>query len=94
MDAVKFSIERRRFLGGISLSFAGVAAGGMVPVSLLQAAPQCVVLATGATDPCGDWQLDDMCLAFPPYAFRTGAIPPHTQPAALDAFGADWHWVT
>jgi hypothetical protein len=74
MDAVKFSIERRRFLGGISLSFAGVAAG--------------------ATDPCGDWQLDDMCLAYPPYAFRTGAMPAHTQPAAHDACGADWHWVT
>jgi hypothetical protein len=94
MDAVKFSIERRRFLGGISLSFAGVAAGSMVPVSLLKAAPQCAVLAIGATDPCGDWQLDDICLAYPPYAFRTGAMPAHTRPAALDACGADWHWVS
>lgn len=94
MDKAHFSAERRRFLGGMSLSLAGVAAGGLVPASLLQAAPQCAALAAGHADPCGDWQLDDICLAYPPYAFRTGEVPAHTQPAAAAAHGADWHWVT
>jgi hypothetical protein len=94
MTAVNFSAERRRFLGGMSLSLAGVAAGGLIPASLLQAAPRCAAMAAGHTDPCGDWQLDDICLAYPPYAFHAGAGTAHTQPAAAAAHGADWHWVT
>jgi hypothetical protein len=94
MDPMHFNAARRRFLGGMSLSLAGVAAGGLMPVSLLQAAPQCPVLAAGIADPCGDWQLDDMCLAYPPYSFRSGPMPAHTQPAAHAVHGADWHWVS
>ncbi|MEY2853217.1 MAG: hypothetical protein RL030_349 [Pseudomonadota bacterium] len=88
-----FNEERRRFLGSMSLSLAGIAAGDLVPVSLLQAAPQRVASAAGPADACGDWQLDDICLAYPPYAYRSGALPAHTQPAAVDLHGADWHWI-
>lgn len=96
MDA-RFNADRRRFLNSASLSVAGVAVGSLVPVSLLQAAPLCVApgmtAAAGFADPCGDWQLDDICLAYPPYAFRTGAARPHTRPTAAADHGADWHWI-
>jgi hypothetical protein len=95
MDA-RFNADRRRFLGGISVSVAGVAVGALVPVSLLEAAPACIVpgaTAAGYLDPCGDWQLDDVCLAYPPYAFRTGPAQPHSQPPHAADHGADWHWI-
>jgi hypothetical protein len=76
------SFDRRQFLGSTVFTLAGVAAGAALPVSLLQASPACL-----RGDPCGDWTLDDICGAYPPYAFRRDADHPRT--AALPAFQVD-----
>ena len=88
----EFSAQRRAFLGGVTLSVGGVAMATLLPSSLLQAAP--VGLRCGAHDPCGDWQLDDICISYPPYAFRidTG-VPRHGRVmAAVEA--VDQYWVS
>ena len=85
-------VDRRGFLIRVVMGAGGVVVSGMAPVSLLEAATNCPVSPL-AVDPCGDWQLDDMCAAYPPYAFRTGAAVPHTSPRQVDAAGADWHWI-
>jgi hypothetical protein len=87
-----FSSQRRAFLGGVAFSVGGVAMATLLPCSLLQAAP--AGLLCGAHDPCGDWQLDDICNSYPPYAFRidTG-VPLHVHVATgYDA--VDRHWVS
>jgi hypothetical protein len=68
------------FLGQALFCIGGAASGAVLPVSLLQASPACI-----ATDLCGDWQLDDICAAYPPYAFRRDAgVPrPARQQAGL-----------
>lgn len=68
---VSFQPERRSFLGQAVCCLGGAAAGAALPVSLLQASPACI-----AVDACGDWQLDDMCCTYPPYAFRRDADLP------------------
>lgn len=85
--------SRRRFLGQITLTTGGLAVWGLAPASLLEASGVRLVCTTAFHDPCGDWTLDDMCNAYPPYAFRTPAAVPHTRPAQLAAAGADWHWL-
>jgi hypothetical protein len=79
-----FVADRRRFLGQVALSVGGIAVASALPVSLLQAGPACM-----AHDPCGDWTLDDMCGAYPPYAFRRDAEVPRTAPAPLVLDGLD-----
>lgn len=78
------SPDRRRFLGQVTMSFGGVTLAAIAPLSLLEAAP-------AYADPCGDWTVDDMCGAYPPYAFDTGASRPHTVPAP--GAGADHYWI-
>jgi len=58
-------IDRRAFLGRAFLSVGGIAVASALPVSLLEASPACL-----SNDPCGDWTLDDVCGAYPPYSFR------------------------
>ena len=90
--ATQFNADRRAFLGGVSLSLGGVAVATLLPVSLLQAAP--ASLSCSAQDACGDWQLDDICISYPPYAFRidTG-VPRHGRVmAAVEA--VDQYWVS
>ncbi len=67
-------MNRRGFLNRVVVTFGGAAVGTALPVSLLQASPACL-----AHDPCGDWTVDDMCLAYPPYAFRRDADQPRTR---------------
>ena len=86
-------LARRYFLGRLTLTVGGVALAGLAPASLLEASTGCSVVALAASDPCGDWTVDDMCGAYPPYAFRTGASPPHSRPVSLAVAGADWQWV-
>jgi hypothetical protein len=94
MQANDDRLNRRAFLGGIGLSVGGVAFGAAAWPSLLEAAPAaCWVNAADYPDACRDWQLDDMCAAYPPYAFVTGAVPAHTRPVVAANLGADWHWV-
>jgi hypothetical protein len=80
----KFTFDRRSFLNGFALSVGGVAVATALPVSLLQASPACL-----AHDPCGDWTLDDMCAAYPPYAFRRDAELPRTAPTPAHVDGLD-----
>jgi hypothetical protein len=91
-------MDRRRFLGQMALSVGGVALSGVslagiAPASLLEAAPACLVNASAYADPCGDWTVDDMCGAYPPYAFDTGPATAHTMPGADTVAGADRYWI-
>ena len=76
-------LDRRAFLGRVAVSVGGVAIASTLPVSLLEASPA----ACTAFDPCGDWTLDDMCGAYPPYAFRRDAD--HPRDARRDAVHLD-----
>jgi hypothetical protein len=90
-NALPDSLQRRQFLGGMTVTVGGSLVAGLLPASLLQAAPLtrvCVPL-----DPCGDWQVDDMCLAYPPYAFRIDSGVPQAQSLKADAAPADRHWI-
>ena len=76
---------RRAFLSQVMLSVGGIAVASALPVSMLQASPVCI-----ARDLCGDWQLDDMCSAYPPYAFRRDAEhPPSVARNAVHLDGLD-----
>lgn len=76
------------------MSVGGVALAAMAPVSLLEAAPlACLVNAGDYPDACGDWTVDDMCSAYPPYAFNTGAARAHTVPLMDSAADVDHHWI-
>ena len=66
--------DRRAFLGRFTLTLGGAVVASALPGSFLQAAP--VGLACTFHDPCGDWHVDDMCAAYPPYAFRVEAGVP------------------
>jgi hypothetical protein len=88
----QMTLDRRSFLGQMTLSIGGVAVACMTPVSLLQAAPLCLINAAAYPDACGDWMVDDMCMAYPPYAFAIPPAPPHTQPL-MGVSDIDRHWV-
>jgi hypothetical protein len=81
------ALDRRQFLGRVSLTLGGTALGAWVPASLLEAAP-----ATCYTDACGDWQLDDICIAYPPYSLHMNSPAPPAAARAL-ADPVDSHWV-
>jgi hypothetical protein len=98
MSGTSLNPDRRQFLGQLTLAVGGIALSGVAlariaPTSLLAAAPACLVDAAAYPDPCGDWSVDDMCGAYPPYAFDTGAARPHSVPLPGDAVGADHHWI-
>lgn len=80
--------ERRQFLGRVSLTLGGTAVGAWLPVSLLDAAP-----AACFADACGDWQLDDICIAYPPYSLHMESPAPREAGSAL-VDPADSNWVT
>lgn len=87
-------IGRRGFLGCITLTAGGVAAASLLPAPLFAAVPRAAggPLDCAVADSWGDWQLDDICCSYPPYAFRIDAGRP--QHAVPDRSGtADWHWV-
>jgi len=86
--------DRRQFLGRVTYTIGGVTLANCLPVSLLRAAPSaCLVDAHAWPDACGDWQLDDICLAYPPYAMAARAPVPVA--AATHAVGdpIDTHWL-
>lgn len=94
MSAAHEPIDRRGFLGGIVVTAGGAVVTALVPASLLQAREAGAVLAACRfADPCGDWTVDDMCTAYPPYAFDIPrAVAPHV-PDAAPAAEADRQWV-
>lgn len=84
---------RRGFLIRIAATAGGATAASLLPVSLLQAGEVCAAVATpGYADPCGDWTLDDMCSAYPPYAFdiRRGAARNAAPAAPIAPVDAMW----
>jgi hypothetical protein len=79
--------HRRQFLFRTSLTLGGAALGAWLPALLVEAAP-----AACLADTCGDWQLDDICIAYPPYSLHMKApAPPAAAIALVDP--ADLHWV-
>lgn len=88
------SLDRRAFLGRVTVTAGGVAIASLAPLSLLQAMPVSGFPARVAHDPCGDWTLDDMCAAYPPYSFRVepGVPQPGAMTAQIDP--VDRHWVS
>jgi hypothetical protein len=86
MKAMAAELDRRRFLGSVSLAAGGLALGSLLPASLLEAAP-----AACFVDACGDWQLDDICIAYPPYSLHMQCGAQATVSAAVDP--VDSHWV-
>jgi hypothetical protein len=88
------SLDRRAFIGSIACSAGSAAAAVMLPVSVLEAGEVCVAVGTPHyPDPCADWTLDDMCTAYPPYAFdiRRGTLRRASISAQVAA--ADEAWV-
>lgn len=86
--------QRREFLGRVTVTVGGVALGGLLPVSLLQAAPAaCLVDASRYADPCGDWQIDDVFTAYPPYSLHPASALPRESTMRTGADQADLHWV-
>ena len=85
------SLRRRQFLGGITITVGGSLVAGLLPTSLLQAAPRAKVCVP--LDPCGYWHVDDMCLAYPPYSFPIDSGVPQAQRLAVDVASADRHWI-
>ena len=85
-------MHRRQFLGRVSLSVGGAAFGTLLPASLLRARPAaCLVDAAAYPDACGDWQLDDICLAYPPYALHMQpAVPAATAMTVAEAIDSNW----
>jgi hypothetical protein len=87
-------LPRREFLGRVSMTVGGMSLAAMVPVSLLQGAPApCLVDATAWPDPCGDWQLDDVFTAYPPYSLHPAAAVPGVHDISAYAASVDRHWV-
>lgn len=84
------AVDRRGFLGALTLTVGGIAASGLLSPSLLQV--DTPGLACSPPDACGDWQLDDICNSYPPYAFHVDAALAPPQLLAHHA-AADWHWV-
>jgi hypothetical protein len=85
---------RREFLGKVTISIGGVTLGGLLPAALLQAAPPaCLVDASRHADPCGDWQLDDVFTAYPPYSLHPAHPLPREPAMCVGADPVDRHWV-
>jgi hypothetical protein len=88
------NLLRRAFLGKVTVTVGGVTLGGLLPVSLLQAAPAaCLVDASRYADPCGDWQLDDVFTAYPPYSLHPASSLPRAQACGSGADPVDLHWL-
>jgi hypothetical protein len=87
-------LDRRAFLGATTLSVGGVLVTGLMPMSLWAAAPAaCYVDASMHADACGDWQLDDICMAYPPYSLAMGTAPQVAIAPAEPLTDADHHWL-
>jgi hypothetical protein len=87
-------MQRRQFLEHVTITVGGAALGAMLPVSLLQArSSACLVNAAAYPDACGDWQLDDICLAYPPYALPMQAAVPATSAMSAVVEPIDSQWV-
>jgi hypothetical protein len=87
-------LPRRDFLGKVTVTAGGMALSGLLPATLLQAAAPaaCLVDARAWPDPCGDWRLDDVFTAYPPYSLHPAAAVPAATAISADV-AVDRHWV-
>lgn len=88
------SLDRRAFLGRITVTAGGIAVAALAPVSLLQASEASRFPACVRHDPCGDWQLDDMCAAYPPYSFHAAPVVPQSEYLMAHVEPIDSAWVS
>jgi hypothetical protein len=95
MQDETLQLPRRTFLGKVTITVGGMTLAGMVPASLLHAAvPRtCLVDAAAWPDPCGDWQLDDVFTAYPPYSLHLAAAVPVAAVISAQVDAIDQHWV-
>jgi len=94
MANARFVSTRRGFLGQVTLVAGGTMAAAALPGSLLAATPAGLPLSScGYSDPCGDWTVDDMCNAYPPYAFSRAIAVPKNVPLQLAVHPADAAWI-
>jgi hypothetical protein len=87
-------LDRRAVMGRIAWPAGSAATAVLLPVSLLEAGEVCAAVATPQyPDPCGDWTVDDMCSAYPPYAcdIRRGTL--RHAPLTAQVAPADQAWV-
>lgn len=89
-------LPRREFLGKVGVTVGGMSVAAWLPVSLLQGATpsSCLVNASAWPDPCGDWQLDDVFTAYPPYSLHPAAAAPPAHAWNADSAAIDQHWVS
>jgi hypothetical protein len=85
-------IDRRRFLGSMSFAVGGVAVGSWLPAALQAAPAACLANAAALPDACGDWQLDDICIAYPPYSLHMKSSVCHAT-ASQEFEPVDSHWI-
>lgn len=93
------TMDRRSFMGRIAITAGGGVAASVLPASLLQAGESSARVMTAACvatprhpDSCGDWTLDDMCNAYPGYAYDVSPATPQPLQAA-DVADIDRMWV-
>jgi hypothetical protein len=93
MKEISKFMGRRTFLTQAGWCVSGAALSGAIPSALFAVTPgACYVNAAAYPDTCGDWTVDHVCSAWPPYSFDTGPAPPHTSPLQA-AVLADQYWV-
>jgi hypothetical protein len=95
MTAMLSLMDRRQFLGQVTITLSGAALGGLLPVSQLRAATPaaCLVDASAWPDPCGDWRLDDICNAYPPPSLHLEPAVPGEMRMSAPVQPVDLHWV-
>jgi hypothetical protein len=94
MQHTEADLRRRRFLGTVTITVSGAAMGALLPASLLQSAPAaCPVDASRYPDACGDWQLDDICNAYPPPSLHLHPAVPGVMRMNAAVESVDAHWV-
>ena len=93
MADTPYITSRRGFLTQASFCVGGAAFGSALPLSLFAATQgACYVNAGAYPDACGDWTVDHVFTAWPPYVFHTGPAQPHTMPLQAVVL-ADQHWI-
>jgi hypothetical protein len=88
-------MDRRTFMGRVAVTASGGVAVSLLPVSLLQAGEVAAGIAMPAgPDRCGDWTLDDICNAYPGYAYDYRRTAAPRVPLAAAVADVDRMWVT
>src|SRR5688572_11935757 len=94
MSLPKLPTDRRQFLVRIAITAGGSAVASLLPASLLQAHGVCAVVEPGPVhEPCGDWTVDDMCNAYPGYAYDFRHVSTPAASLMANVADADCQWM-